>query len=167
MFSKGSLVTGFLGSIGANLYDYGLGSQSELGLGSREFYVSTGVDFALTMGTGLAAAGTVAGVLALAGAAGLTAVAAAPVGVIVGATAVVGLGMSLVLDQFEVGRLLKEQVIQGLDAWHGVRENAVTIARALPGYVRTTVEEPLVERVSDVGSRIAGFVRGLFGGGGR
>jgi len=131
-----------LASAGTNLYDYGLGAHKNEGIGSQKFWVSTGVDFGMAVGTGLAAAGAVAGTLAIAAAVGLTAAAAVPVGAVIAATVGVGFVLSLVLDHFEAGRQLKDKVNNGLDAWKGIAENAKVISQALPGYINEVVMGP-------------------------
>lgn len=68
VFSKFSLGVGLATSVLGNIWDFTAGSQRETGVLSREFAVSTGVDFALAAGVGLASAGIVAGVALLAGA---------------------------------------------------------------------------------------------------
>ena len=41
---ESSLVVSSLVAIGTNLYEYGLGEEKDKGVGSQEFWVSTGVD---------------------------------------------------------------------------------------------------------------------------
>ncbi|MGQ9561849.1 MAG: OmpL47-type beta-barrel domain-containing protein, partial [Candidatus Oleimicrobiaceae bacterium] len=181
IFSKGNLGVGLITSVLSNVYDYTLGEHRGESFG-REFWVSTGVDFVMTVGTGLAAAGVVAlGVLVVGG--------TPPLWGAIAATAIVGAGITWILDRIGAGDWLKENVSEGLGAWSGVWDNAGTIARALPGYVTETVVRPAVagvrERVvqpigetaqavaeavrgaaTSVGEAVSGFIGRLFGGGG-
>ena len=72
--AKGSIGVGLLTSLATNLWDFTVGTQRDIGILSKEFAVSTGVDLVLGVGTGLVAAGLVAGGVATAAAvAGFTA----------------------------------------------------------------------------------------------
>jgi len=134
-FSRGSLGTALITSVAGNIYDYGWGDHRDVGIRSQEFAVSTGVDFGMAVGTGLAAAGLVAGAVAGAAALGAT----APVWLAIGATVAVGLGIGWVMDQFGAGQQLKREVNEGIDAWEGIYDNVGAIADALPGYMEATL----------------------------
>ncbi|MEW6569412.1 MAG: hypothetical protein AB1449_14855 [Chloroflexota bacterium] len=166
-------------SVLGNLYDYTLGEHR--GEGIRGFLVSTGVDFVMTVGTGLAAAGLVAGIV-------VTLPFTVPLVATVAGTAIAGVGISWILDRYGVGEWLKKGVSDGFDAWAGVWDNIGTIGRALPGYVREAVlrpaaralqervVQPVVQAVHDVsravrdaaasvGEAVSGFFGRFFGGG--
>jgi hypothetical protein len=97
--SKASLITAALATIGTNLNDYGLGEHKDEGVGSQEFWVSTGVDLGLAVGTGFVAAVVVAGAVSI----GIVSAPAALV--VVGMLAV---GISLGIDWAGVPDALKE-----------------------------------------------------------
>lgn len=138
--------TALITSVAGNVYDYGWGDHRDVGIRSQEFAVSTGVDFGMAVGTGLAAAGLVAGGVAVAAALGAT----APVWLAIGATVAVGFVISLVLDRFDAGQELKQEVNEGIDAWEGVYGNVGVIADALPGYLEATLF-PTGEESEDAG----------------
>jgi len=184
VFSRANLGLGLIASVAANAYDYTLGEHRGEGLG-RGFWVSTGVDFAVSVGTGLAAASLVAGGVALLGLAGIT----APLWAAVAGTAIVGAGVTYILDRTGAVDALKDRVSQGLDAWLGVWDNIGTIARVLPGYVGDTVLRPAAAAIQErvvqpivqaaqavsgavrdaavsVGEAVSGFFGRTFGGGG-
>lgn len=111
VFSRGNLGVGLATSVLGNLYDYTLGEHRGEGFG-KEFWVSTGVDFVMTVGTGLTAATVVAGGVVLFGSAGVS----LPLSAAVVGTAIAGAGISAILDHFQAGQRLKQAVSNGLDA---------------------------------------------------
>ena len=111
--SGSSLIVSGIGSSVLNLYEYGLGEHKEEGIGSQQFWVSTGVDFALSVGIGTGSALVIAGVAAIAAAA-FTAAIAAPV-LVIGA-ALVGLGGSILLDIVDVPDSVKSAANEFVDA---------------------------------------------------
>ena len=48
-FSKFGLGVSGLAAVGTNLYEYGLGEHREEAVGSQQFWVSTGVDFSVSV----------------------------------------------------------------------------------------------------------------------
>ncbi|HLC02081.1 MAG TPA: hypothetical protein VJK02_03525, partial [Anaerolineales bacterium] len=108
--SKGSLIVSALATIGTNLYDYGLGKHKDEGIGSQVFWVSTGVDSGLAVGTGVAAALVVGVALSL----GIIAAPAA-----LALVAVVGVVASIGLDLVGVPASLKEETNQFIDDREG------------------------------------------------
>ncbi len=134
--ARGTIGVGMITSLLSNLWDYTVGTQRETGVISKEFAVSTGVDLVLSVGTGLAAAGTVALI-----AAGLGI--AAPVTATIAVTAVLGVGIGMLLDATGVGTALKRSVSEGLEAWPGILQNGQVIAQVVG------------ERVGDLASRAA------------
>jgi hypothetical protein len=166
-----------------NVYDYTLGDHRGEGFG-REFWISTGIDYAMTIFTGLAAAGLTAAIVT---GAGVLLGATAPLWAAVAGAAVIGAGISWWFDRAGAGEWLKEHVNEGLNAWAGVWDNAGTIAQALPGYLGETVVRPVVAAVQErvvqpitqtvqtvsgavrdvatsVGDAVSGFLGRLFGG---
>ena len=122
--AKGSIGVGLLTSLATNLWDFTVGTQRETGVLSKEFAVSTGVDLIMSVGTGLVAAGIVAGAAALFT---LT----LPVSGAVALTAGVGVGMGLLLDATGAGRALKREVSEGMEAWPGIVQNGRVIAQVM------------------------------------
>jgi hypothetical protein len=120
--------------VAVNLYDYGVGDHRDVGIGSPEFAASTLVDVGKSAAVGLAAAGIVAGGLVLAAAVGgagvATAIATAPAWLIIGAVALVGLGVSAAIeaihtsDGSDADDALKDEVAQGLEAWSDTIDDA-------------------------------------------
>jgi hypothetical protein len=109
-------------SAAVNAIDYGIGEHSDKGIGSKEFFASTLVDFGVAGLTGLAAAGIVGVVIT---AASIT----APFAAAVAATALLGIGLGLVVNHvFDMDRL-KGKVTDGFIAWGGNFENIKTIVR--------------------------------------
>ncbi|MEW6569447.1 MAG: hypothetical protein AB1449_15030 [Chloroflexota bacterium] len=184
VFSKANLGVGLITSVLGNLYDYTLGEHRGERLGS-DFFASTAVDFLANVGTGLAAAGVVAGGVALVGALGVT----APLVAVVAATAIAGAVISSLLDRSGILEQAKESVSQGFDAWGGIFHNVRTITSVLPAYVNEAVARPVAvavrERVvqpvvqaaqqvsgavrgaaQSVGQAVSGFFGRLFGGNG-
>jgi len=147
--NKIALGVGLLTSVATNLWDFGVGDQREKGIGSPEFWASTGVDFALTAVIGLAAAGLVAGGIAISTALGVGFVATAPLTGVLAVTVGVGLVISFVLDGIGAADWLKERVIPGIGAWGGIAQNARTIFSALPAYVNDTILQPAAEVVEE------------------
>jgi hypothetical protein len=145
VFSKGSILTAVGASLAANAIDYGFGEDRDKGVASQEFVVSTAVDTALAVGTGLAAAATVAAVGMGLTAAGLT----VPFWGAGLAVLGVGVGIGLLLDSSGVSKEIKEGVntridltqenarqfgtrfSDGLDAWDGVINNAQVVGSEL------------------------------------
>jgi hypothetical protein len=113
--------------VALNVYDYTVGDHSDVGIESSEFAASTVVDVGKSALVSIASVGLVLGSLALATAVGgaslAAAVATAPAWVVVGAVALVGLGVSAMIETIQTsdGRdaddALKEEVGQGFDAW--------------------------------------------------
>jgi hypothetical protein len=120
--------------VAVNLYDYGVGDHSDIGIRSPEFAASTLVDVGKSATVGLASAGLVAGGIALAvavGGAGVAAaVATAPVWIVIGAVAVVGLAVSAAIESIQTpdGRdaddALKQEVAEGIEAWGNTLSDA-------------------------------------------
>ncbi|MCJ7677720.1 MAG: C39 family peptidase [Anaerolineales bacterium] len=94
-FTKFSLGISGLVAVGTNLYDYGLGEHRNEGVGSQQFWVSTGVDFGTSVFVGSGSAVAVAGVSVIVVALGGAAIAAPYL--LVGA-AVMGLVTSIALE---------------------------------------------------------------------
>jgi hypothetical protein len=116
--------------VAVNLYDYGVGDHSDVGIRSPEFAASTLVDVGKSAAVGLAAAGAVALGVVIAAALGVTAVATAPAWGI--ALAVAGAGLLIgglveaihLPDGREGDEALKEEVTQGLEAWGDIFNDA-------------------------------------------
>jgi len=181
--NKVTLGLGLITSVATNLWDFGVGDQRAKGIGSPEFWASTGVDFGLTAVTGLAAAGLVAGGIAIFTAAGVTAIATAPLAAVLAVTAIVGVAISFGLDSIGAADWLKQRVVPGIGAWGGIAQNARTISSALPGYVNDTILQPAAEvveekvvqpiiqsaqavsrAVTNAAQAVSDFVGNLFGG---
>ncbi len=107
--TKFSLGISALASVGTNLYEYGLGDHKDKGVGSQEFWVSTGVDFGLSVATGISAAAMVAAGAALFGVATIS----GPVLII---AAGVGVGLSIVSDLVTLAPALKVGANNLIDA---------------------------------------------------
>jgi uncharacterized membrane-anchored protein YhcB (DUF1043 family) len=144
--SKASWITAGVTSAIGNVIDYGFGKNKDKGIASQEFVVSTGVDTVMAVGTGLASAAVVA-----VGGAVLTA--ATPIVVTttaaIVATAIVGVGLGYALDRLGVGKKtkqvvnhgvdaiqeeatkIKNEVVQGLNTWGGIADNAKVIGQAV------------------------------------
>jgi hypothetical protein len=75
---------------------------------NRGFWVSTVVDFAVSVAVGVIAAAVVAGGITLAVAAGATSVAAAPLWAIVVVTAIVGVGIGWGVDALGIPKMGKD-----------------------------------------------------------
>jgi len=113
--------------IALNVYDYTVGDNRDVGIRSPEFAASTVVDVGKSALVSIASVGLVVGGLALAAAVGgasvAAAVATAPAWAVIGAVALVGLGVSAMVESLQTpdGRdaddALKEEVGQGLGAW--------------------------------------------------
>lgn len=128
-------------SLAANAIDYGFGEDRDKGVASQEFVVSTAVDTVMAVGTGLAAAATVAVVGMGLTAAGLTLPFWGAGLAVVG----VSVGIGLLLDSTGVSDKIKEGVntrieltqenarqfgkrfSNGLDAWDGIIDNAQVV----------------------------------------
>jgi hypothetical protein len=165
--ARGTIGVGLVTSLAGNLYDYTIGTRRSEGLG-REFAVSTGVDLLLTVGSGLAAAGTVAfGAAALAAAFAIT----APVWATIAATAIAGLGIGILLDATGVGAGLKRSVNAGFDALPGILSNGKIIAQVvgerageLVSNVARSVVDTAVSVADTVGSAALGVAQTVGGG---
>jgi len=105
---KASLVVSAVASLGTNLYEYGLGEHKDKGIGSQEFWVSTGVDFGLSISIGLFAAAFVVGVAAATGA-----VVAAPVLLV--ATPIVGVILGVGAEIAGVAPTMKDGLNEFID----------------------------------------------------
>lgn len=108
------------GTVGANIYDYQWGDHRDEGLMSKDFVASTLVDFGIAGLTGLAAAGMIAAGVALLGAATVS----VPVTAAIAATVVLGFGIGAFVDSHADIDGIKEDFVDGLDAWEGVMDNA-------------------------------------------
>ncbi|MGQ9573198.1 MAG: C39 family peptidase [Dehalococcoidia bacterium] len=111
--SGSSVLVSGAGSIAVNLFDYSLGEHCEDKVGSQEFWVSTGVDFGLSVVVGILSACAVAGAAALAATVFSTAIAASP---LVVTTAVLGIGFSLLLEALTVPEGIKSEANEFVDA---------------------------------------------------
>lgn len=96
-----------------NLFEYGLGDHREEGIGSQEFWVSTGVDFGLSVVTGIIAATGVA--IVAAGAAVVVGTAVAAPALVIGA-AIAGLGLSLYAEHKDIPDRVKAEANAFVDA---------------------------------------------------
>jgi hypothetical protein len=110
--------------VALNLYDYGVGGHSEVGIRSPEFAASTLVDVGKSAAIGLAAAGIVAGIVLGVAALGVT----APAWGAIVAVAGVGLLLSAAIetvrtaDGEDADDALKQQVTEGIEAWGDIAE---------------------------------------------
>jgi hypothetical protein len=110
--------------VAINLYDYGVGGHSDVGIQSPEFAASTLVDVGKSAAVGLAAAGIVAGVVLGVAALGVT----APAWGAIVAVAGVGLLLSAAIeavktaDGKDADDALKQQVTEGIEAWGDIAE---------------------------------------------
>jgi hypothetical protein len=129
--SNSGLAIPMVTSVGINLYDYTLGENRDVGVASPEFAASTMVDCVVSAGTGLAAAGAVAGLISAAGVIGLTAIATAPLWAAIAATAFIGVGLGLLVDTFVDTDAIKDRVADGIRAWGGIVHNVGTIGRVV------------------------------------
>jgi hypothetical protein len=169
-------------SVGVNLYDYGVGKNADQGIGSKEFFASTAVDFAQAGLTGLAAAGVVAGGIALAGIAGISLVASTPLWLAGLATAGIGYGISQLIDNKVDTNKIKEDVAKGFETFPGIVENGKTIltvgservkdavankvsdtAASLRDAAQETIDTA-AHAVRGAANKVKGFFGGLFGG---
>jgi hypothetical protein len=109
--------------VALNVYDFGVGGHSEVGIRSPEFAASTLVDVGKSAAIGLAAAGAVALIVS---AFAITAPAWGVGLVVAGAALLIGAGVELI--RLEDGRnaddALKEEVSEGLAAWREIAEDA-------------------------------------------
>jgi hypothetical protein len=107
--TKFSLGITTLAAVGTNLYEYGLGEHKDKGVGSQEFWVSTGVDFGLSILTGIVAACGLTAVMAALG----VAVVSGPVWV---GAAVAGVILSIGSDLIGLPPTLKDGTNRLVDA---------------------------------------------------
>lgn len=149
--AKGSIGVGLLTSLATNLWDFTVGTQRETGILSKEFAVSTGVDLIMSVGTGLVAAGIVAGAAALFT---LT----LPVSGAVALTAGVGVGIGLLLDATGAGSALKREVSEGIEAWPGIVQNSRVIAQVM-GERATELASNAAQSVAGSALRAADAIR--------
>jgi len=109
---KSNLIISGVAAIGTNLYDYGLGDHKDEGIGSQEFWVSTGVDFGAAITIGVAAAMSVAlvgvGITALMGA-----VVSAPV--LIGDAMLAGLVAGVLVEAAGIASATKEGINEFID----------------------------------------------------
>jgi hypothetical protein len=109
-------------SVGINAIDYGIGEHADKGIGSKEFFASTMVDFGIAGLTGFAAAGIVGLIIA-------SLPVTVPLAVAVGATAIVGVGLGFAINDFFAINQFKQMVTDGITAWGGNFENIKTITQ--------------------------------------
>ncbi len=123
--SGGALFVSGATSFIANAVEYGWGSTSLEDFSNRtvenqDFWASFTADSIVGVGTGLLAAGAVAGTIVGLTALGFTAVATAPVLAVVGLTAVVGMGFGVAFNYLGVNNWLQGQinnVIDDVQSW--------------------------------------------------
>ncbi|HKZ53884.1 MAG TPA: hypothetical protein VJ123_00275 [Anaerolineales bacterium] len=156
-FTKIGLRLGIGVPVVTNLVDYGFGEHRQQGILSHDFLASTSVDIVKGFGTGLAAAGIVAGGIALATAAGVTAVAAAPLWLAMSVAAGLGFVFGLAADHVVEKYQIKAKVADGLGAYAGIRSNAWTIVK--------TFGQKAGEALANTGNSVKGFFSNVFGGG--
>ncbi len=142
-------------SLLGNIYDFTVSKNKDKSF--QEFAVSTGVDTVMTVGTGLAAAGAVVLIAGLAGAT-LT------VGPALLLTAVLGIGIGLVLDYFGAGDWVKQHVNNAVDSVeegvHKFSEKVSKIPDTLRGIIenskviRDVVTDRVRESIVDTGNTI-------------
>ncbi len=109
---KSNILISLVASVGVNLYDYGLGEHKDEGIGSQEFWVSTGVDFGTALFIGAAAATAVAAV-AIGATALFGIVVEAPV--LLAGVAMVALVASVAIEVAGVSSKVKEEVSNFVD----------------------------------------------------
>jgi hypothetical protein len=147
--SKATWITAGVTSLIGNIIDYGFGKNKDKGFG-QEFAVSTTVDTVMTIGIGFLAAGAVA-----LGTAALGVTLAVPAAI--AATVVAGLVIGGLLDAGGVGDYVKEKtniavdavevgvqnlaqgVVDGVEAWKGVADNAKIIGNVIGERIKDTV----------------------------
>lgn len=111
--SKGALALTGLVAFGSNMWEFGrdeeFGSPEywDAAVKNREFWVSTGVDFGVSVLVGLAAAGVVAASIAGFVALGVTAAATAPLWAVVGVTVIVGIFIGMGVDALGIPKMAK------------------------------------------------------------
>jgi hypothetical protein len=98
---------------GFNVYDYGFGNEKDKGVGSQEFWVSTGVDLAQSLLAGLVAAAFVAGTIAVATIVFPALVVAAPVAL--AATAITAMAIDITLNVTGTNDTIKNKISHFLD----------------------------------------------------
>ncbi len=187
-FRKVPLGLAFVTSLAANIWDYGFGRKREEKFPTQEFFVSTGIDYTITVGSGLAATGLVSLGIAGLAALGVTAVATAPVALVLGIAAALGLGIGFALDSTGAGKILKQKVNEGIDAWGGVGANYrviedVVSRKIYNNFMMPTAEAiniKVIQPIKEIGERVANgisevasdikdsvssFLSGIFGSG--
>ena len=145
-------------SAAVNAYDYLLGSNKGGSLG--EFTASTLVDTAVSTGVGIGSAVAVgAGSLLVTAAFGFT----APFAVVAGATVLVGLGASLVVDHFfgdeiaEIKQKFGATLDSGLSVWKGISQNVNIIGQHVSENIQKAVNntiESVKTTVTDVAATL-------------
>ena len=101
-------------TVGFNLYDYGYGDEKDKGIGSQEFWVSTGVDLAQSLVAALAAAALVAAGIAAIAIFFPAVVVAAPVALAI--TAVVAATIDIGLNMSGANQFIKDGINNYLDS---------------------------------------------------
>jgi hypothetical protein len=112
-FSKGSLALAGVTSLASNAWTFGTNPAEgqtfwDRTVKNREFWVSTVVDFAVSVAVGVAAAAIVAGAIAGLVALGVTTAATTPLWLTVGVTAGVAIGIGWGIDSLRIPTALKE-----------------------------------------------------------
>jgi len=101
-------------TVGFNVYDYGFGDEKDKGVGSQEFWVSTGVDLAQSLLAGLVAAALVATGIAVFTLFFPAAVVAAPVALAL--TAGLAMVFDITLNVTGINRSIKDNINKFLDS---------------------------------------------------
>ncbi|MCF6278090.1 MAG: hypothetical protein L3J16_04985 [Anaerolineales bacterium] len=120
-FSKSNFIFAGMVSLGQNMLTFGKGKSFgseeywEETVKNREFWVSTGVDFAISVAVGVAAAAIVAGAIAGLVALGVTAVASVPLWLTIGATAGLGIYLGYKVESWGMAKDVKEAINKKLD----------------------------------------------------
>jgi hypothetical protein len=115
--SNAGLAVPMLTSLGANLFEFGVGKSSDIGIWSNEFLASTLVDIMISGGVGVASALIVGGAISLAVLGGLTAAATIPIWGTVAITAGIASAIGALLDVAVDVDGLKGKVTRGFSSF--------------------------------------------------
>ncbi|MBS3772506.1 MAG: hypothetical protein KGY69_19800, partial [Bacteroidales bacterium] len=167
--SKSTWITAAVTSIAGNVIDYGFGKNKDKGIVSQEFAVSTTVDTVMAVGSGLVAAATVA--LIGAGIAAVTPFAlSAAAGIAL--TAAAGVGIGYLLDRYGVNKKakdivnkgvdaveeevikLKDNVVNGINAWGGAINNAKIIRQHVKDQAKNTIQDKVTSYSNNINGSV-------------
>lgn len=120
---SGALGAAYLTSLGSNVYDYGIGDQSDIGIWSNEFAASTMVDLLSSVTTGVISAGVVSVALIGASTVGFIAISSLPLWAPIAIAGAVGFFVGPIVNYCVETFDIKNKVTEGLSSLGGALEN--------------------------------------------